>query len=219
MSIIAKITQLLDSKKLSQKDLTDYLGIDKSTFSQWKNGKSKSYTKYITEIAKFLDTSPSYLMDWNDINQQIADNIKEQISACLQTAADCALEISDNLYASDPKYIVHYYSKLNYAGRVEATRRVAEMAKLDEYTNPDGESVQLTEKPIIDSKMSGDSEKAVDDLLNNEYERCTSVREEQQKPIYISKVAARNGGPPGERIRTQEEIDEIRSRPDADPDL
>lgn len=43
--------------------------------------------------------------------------------------------------------------------------------------------------------------------------------EHKESEIYISKTAARNGKPPRERIRTQEEIDEIRSRPDADPDL
>lgn len=43
--------------------------------------------------------------------------------------------------------------------------------------------------------------------------------EHQESEIHITKTAARNGGPPGERIRTQEEINEIRSRPDADPDL
>lgn len=43
--------------------------------------------------------------------------------------------------------------------------------------------------------------------------------EHQESEIHITKTAARNGEPPGERIRTQEEINEIRSRLDADPDL
>ena len=42
---------------------------------------------------------------------------------------------------------------------------------------------------------------------------------QSKSEIYISKTAARNGEPPGEKIRTQEELDEIRSRPDADPDM
>lgn len=66
MSIINTIMDLLAEKKLSQKQLTDHLGLDKSTFSQWKNGKSQSYNKYLPEIADFLDTTPSYLMGWDD---------------------------------------------------------------------------------------------------------------------------------------------------------
>ena len=42
---------------------------------------------------------------------------------------------------------------------------------------------------------------------------------QSQSEVYISKTAARNGEPPGEKIITQEELDEIRSRPDADPDM
>ena len=64
MSTIDKIIKLLNEKKLTQKALTDYLGIDKSVFPQWKKGTNRSYKKYIEEIADFLDTSPSELMDW-----------------------------------------------------------------------------------------------------------------------------------------------------------
>ena len=46
MDTIAKISYLLEKNNRTQKELTDYLGLDKSTFSAWKNGKSKSYSKY-----------------------------------------------------------------------------------------------------------------------------------------------------------------------------
>ena len=62
MSIVDRIIMQLDELNLSQKDLTDYLGIDKSTFSQWKKGKSQSYKKYIEKIADFLDVSTDYLL-------------------------------------------------------------------------------------------------------------------------------------------------------------
>lgn len=42
---------------------------------------------------------------------------------------------------------------------------------------------------------------------------------QSRSKVYISKTAARNGESPGEKIITQEELDEIRSRPDADPDM
>lgn len=53
--------------------------------------------------------------------------------------------------------------------------------------------------------------KMIECVLDLEFERC--------KQIYKSKTAARNGESPGEKIITQEELDEIRSRPDADPDM
>lgn len=72
MSIVTKIINLLDEKNLSQKDLTDYLRVDKSTFSQWKNGKSQSYNKYLSKIAEFFNVPVSYLLD-------IEENIYTQI--------------------------------------------------------------------------------------------------------------------------------------------
>lgn len=78
------------------------------------------------------------------------------------------------------------------------------------------EMVQIKKYRILDKY----GKEAVDSVLDVEYKRCTSIAEEQQESkIYISKTAARNGEPPGEKIITQEELDEIRSRPDADPDM
>lgn len=54
----------------------------------------------------------------------------------------------------------------------------------------------------------------------HEYESASVQSNAQsQSKVYISKTAARNGEPPREKIITQEELDEIRSRPDADPDM
>lgn len=65
MDTINKIMLLLEQKKLSQKELTDYLKLDKSTFSAWKNGKSKSFFKYLPQIADFFNVSTDYLFSDN----------------------------------------------------------------------------------------------------------------------------------------------------------
>ena len=46
MGTLEKIIQLLEIKGKNQKDLTDYLGLGKNTFSNWKAGHNKSYKKY-----------------------------------------------------------------------------------------------------------------------------------------------------------------------------
>lgn len=69
--------------------------------------------------------------------------------------------------------------------------------------------------------------KVINTVLDIEFERCKQICEsasvqsnaQSQSKIYISKTAARNGRIPREEILTQEELDEIRSRPDADPDM
>lgn len=67
---------MLNEKGHTQKELTDYLGIEKSVFSSWKNGKSKSYNKYIYQIANFLGTTPSDLMGWKDKSVSQGEKIR-----------------------------------------------------------------------------------------------------------------------------------------------
>jgi len=57
--IINRIISLLEKQNRSPKELTDLLGLDKSTFSAWKNGKSRSYSKYIEKIIEFFNVSPA----------------------------------------------------------------------------------------------------------------------------------------------------------------
>ncbi|MBQ7131266.1 MAG: LexA family transcriptional regulator [Oscillospiraceae bacterium] len=80
MDTIDRIIVLLNERNLSQKDLTDHLEIKKSVFSAWKVGKSHSYKKYIKKIADFLNTTPSYLMGWDDEASALAAAIREDPS-------------------------------------------------------------------------------------------------------------------------------------------
>ncbi|MDE6781943.1 MAG: helix-turn-helix domain-containing protein, partial [Ruminococcus sp.] len=60
LEIIDRILLLLAGRE--QKELTDYLGLKSAAFSEWKSGKSKSYRKYLIEIAKFFNVSLDYLV-------------------------------------------------------------------------------------------------------------------------------------------------------------
>ena len=62
METLYKISTLLSEQKKTQKQLTDFLGVKKSTFSAWKSGRNSSYTKHIPQIADFLGVSTDYLL-------------------------------------------------------------------------------------------------------------------------------------------------------------
>lgn len=78
MSTLDKIIDLQKKSGHSQKDLMDYLGLEKSSFSTWRSGKSVSYKKYIPQIAKFYNVSTDYLLnDETDTqNSSIQSNIE-----------------------------------------------------------------------------------------------------------------------------------------------
>lgn len=73
MCTLDKIIKLLDEQGKTQKDLTDYIGVTKNTFTNWKNGNNSSYKKHISKIAEFLNVSTDYLLT-DDEKQD--DNIR-----------------------------------------------------------------------------------------------------------------------------------------------
>ncbi len=62
MCILNKISDLLKQQHKTQKDLTDYLGLTKNSYSNWKNGNNNSYIKYLPSIAEFLNVSVDFLI-------------------------------------------------------------------------------------------------------------------------------------------------------------
>lgn len=100
MDTINKIIMLLNSLQRTQQDLTNFLGLEKSTFSAWKSGKSKSYKKYIDKIAEYLNVSTDYLL--NDLSS-ITSNISEVIpdSKIYQIPVYESVSAGFGAYASD----------------------------------------------------------------------------------------------------------------------
>lgn len=62
MCTLDKILELIKKNNIKQKDLTDYLGISKNAFTNWKCGFSQSYNRYLPQIAEFFNVSVDYLV-------------------------------------------------------------------------------------------------------------------------------------------------------------
>ena len=63
MDMHTRLFELLDNSKMEQKELAKILGIPADTVSSWRRGKSKSYTKFLPEIAQALNTTVDYLVN------------------------------------------------------------------------------------------------------------------------------------------------------------
>ena len=66
-----------------QKDLTDFLNINKNAFTDWKSGKNLSYKKYIYAIAEYLNVSVDYLLDKTDIKKEPTTNNSDKLDSNL----------------------------------------------------------------------------------------------------------------------------------------
>lgn len=80
MDILDRVNKLMGDRE--QQELTDYLGLKKTAYSDWKSGKSNSYRKYLIEIAEFFDISIDFLVYGKEKNS--FSNLKENEQRCLK---------------------------------------------------------------------------------------------------------------------------------------
>ena len=60
--ILLNILNLMKIKGVRQTDVARYLGISDNAVSQWKTHTSKSYMKYLDQLAAYFDVSKSDLI-------------------------------------------------------------------------------------------------------------------------------------------------------------
>lgn len=66
LSTLDKILYLLKLRGMPDSELARKIGVGRSTISDWKTGKTKSYRRHIQGIAKALDVSAEYLLELED---------------------------------------------------------------------------------------------------------------------------------------------------------
>ena len=66
MGIENRIFELVDKKFKSDKEFAAALGVKPQRISEWRNATSKSYNKYLSQIAGLLGTSVEYLLAGTD---------------------------------------------------------------------------------------------------------------------------------------------------------
>ena len=62
MDTLNNILSVMKEKKISQADLCAKLGIGKQAVTNWKAGHTKSYMKYLPQIAEILGVTTDYLL-------------------------------------------------------------------------------------------------------------------------------------------------------------
>lgn len=64
--IISKLRDVREDKELTQKDVGDILGVDRSTYGGWEIGKDTIPLRKLYELSKYYDISLDYLFGLSD---------------------------------------------------------------------------------------------------------------------------------------------------------
>jgi transcriptional regulator with XRE-family HTH domain len=73
VNTVKKILNLIKEMGVTEKKFLDDLEFDKSTLSNWKNGRSKSYIAHADKIADYLGVTKDYLLTDDDAGERIND--------------------------------------------------------------------------------------------------------------------------------------------------
>ena len=114
MDLLTRIFELVDEAHMEQKQFASILGTTDKTVSAWRTGRSKSYTKYLPQIAEALGTTTEYLLTGNGPKKKTApsgvsdsDTISEDDikAAFFEGAGDLTKEEMDALWADAQDYM------------------------------------------------------------------------------------------------------------------
>ena len=75
--VFERIEQLMKSSGRKKQDLNRFLGVSRSTYDNWRRGRSKSFEKYTDKIAIFLNVTPGYILYGKDIPQTSFEKAQE----------------------------------------------------------------------------------------------------------------------------------------------
>lgn len=79
-----RIQKLLVDRDIEQQDFAKAIGVRKQAISEWKNGITKSYTKYIDKIADFFGVSVDYLLGKTDSPTPPTQDQKDEFTELLK---------------------------------------------------------------------------------------------------------------------------------------
>ena len=82
MTFAERLTALIDRSGKKDKEIEQDLSLPRSTIYTWKKGKSRSYTKYIEELADYFNVTVEYLLGRENLpaengNPALLERIKE----------------------------------------------------------------------------------------------------------------------------------------------
>lgn len=61
-TLLERIMECIGPKHGAKKELADHLGVHPNVITNWRNGRNKSYRRYVNDIAAYYNVSVDYLL-------------------------------------------------------------------------------------------------------------------------------------------------------------
>lgn len=113
--ILERVIELLGRKHGATKELADTLGVSGGAITNWKNGHSKSYTKYLPQIADYYGVSLDWLSGRSEQKEKPSLELGEPLGELANIpiiasvkAGYCGIAVEDDTgeYVQIPAYML-----------------------------------------------------------------------------------------------------------------
>ena len=122
--ISQRLRKIRVEHKMTQQNIADVLGIDRTTYTFYETGVTKPSLVTLAKLADIYNVTVGYLLG-------VEENRPELKKPPEDYGADCRLESNDpiSLLSRDEKQILMCYRVLNEQGKIEAVRAMKEFTK------------------------------------------------------------------------------------------
>lgn len=122
--ISQRLRKIRVEHKMTQQNIADVLGIDRTTYTFYETGVTKPSLVTLAKLADIYNVTVGYLLG-------VEENRPELKKPPEDCGADCRLESNDpiSLLSRDEKQILMCYRVLNEQGKIEAVRAMKEFTK------------------------------------------------------------------------------------------
>ena len=130
-------------KHMTQRELANTLGMRDAAISKYEKGIVSPSLDVLKKIAAALNVDVIEILyePTKNISEMSQNEIKELMNKMKNVSEEFEKSVQNlnKAYSESSEYIVDYYNMLNKKGKIEATKRTAELTKIEEYTKPDTE--------------------------------------------------------------------------------
>lgn len=124
MTIGKRIRDLRIKQGLSQTELGEKIGIQRSRMNKYEMETVGTIKKEIVEkLAQALNTTPSYLMGWEDYETTIKNELDTVVSV-------------SKLFGEESVELLSIFAKLNKVGKNKIIEQALDLSKISDYLNP-----------------------------------------------------------------------------------
>ena len=105
MDTLTIILNLMQTKKCDNQTLATALNLNRQVVTDWRAGRSKSYTKYLPQIADYFGVSVDYLLGKTEQKEKLTADGGEPVDPKLREALKIMSELPPERQAEAMNYL------------------------------------------------------------------------------------------------------------------